>query len=156
MREPRTQKAKGIVALSDAGLSVPWFRVIADADDIPDAIKFLRYRSVTYAFARPCPSRPRHGFVESRPVNLTNPEKAAAEIRALLEHARDFDPLAEIVLMNYLPAEYNVIVTPGAVVIGPEHDGATAGIDTITIPWIGFDPEHPRNAAVVQTVPMRA
>jgi len=151
MGEPRTQKAKGIVALAEAGLSVPWFRVIADADDIPDAIKFLRYRAVTYAFARPCPSRPRHGFVESRPVNLTNPE-AAAEIAMLLDLARHFDPQAEIVLMNYVPAAYNAIVTPGAVVIGPGEDGATAGVNAVTIPWIGFDPEHPRNAAIIEAI----
>ena len=84
-------------------------------------------------FARPCPVKPRHGFVDSRRV---------AGITALTELARETykeDKDAEILLMPFLKAEFSFIRTPESITIGRGHDGVTAGrsSDLLDLPSSG-------------------
>lgn len=80
-------------------------------------------------FARPCPKRPRHGFIDSRLVKTqADWDKLLAEIAACDE------PDAEIICMPYLDAEWSGILTPKGLTIGPGNDGATSGHDSLTIP----------------------
>src|ERR1700733_7280485 len=57
---PQTQKARGLAALARLGViaSVPPFQVYRAREVSPSQL-------VGY-FSRPCPMRPRHGFVDSR------------------------------------------------------------------------------------------
>jgi hypothetical protein len=74
---PQTQKARGIAALARLGVmaSVPPFQVHRAREVDPSQL-------VGY-FSRPCPMRPRHGFVDSREIRTV--EEAAGLIQ---EHGR--------------------------------------------------------------------
>ena len=122
---PRTQKAKGVFALARHGLSRMPFLISKDADfdDLDNGIWHPK------TFARPCPMRPRHGFVESRIVATKE------ECRAVWEETKAADPRGELLLMPYINAAQSAVVTPAAVVIGKGHDGATSGAaGCITLP----------------------
>jgi hypothetical protein len=80
-------------------------------------------------FARPCPLKPRHGFVDSRIVS------SAKELNALLEEVKASDPKGEILLMPFIAADYNAILcTSGYLSVGPGHDGATGGNNSVSFP----------------------
>ena len=79
-------------------------------------------------FARPCPSRPRHGFVESRKI------KSLGDAIDLMGEVRDEDPDGEIILMPYLTGEYSGVVTNAGITWGPGHDGATGLENTVMVP----------------------
>lgn len=149
---PRTQKARGVVALARQNLPVPRYAVVSSFADIDDAIRLFQAFNYATIFARPCPTRPRHGFVESQVIALSNPEKARAELSALLQAAQAIDPDAELLVMPFLQAAYNVITTPGLVAIGPGHAGATAGSNAVEVPWVGYDASDPLNGAIVRAV----
>ena len=86
-------------------------------------------------FARPCPTVPRHGFVESRKV------KTAREVISLLEEARQEDPNAEVMVGQVIEAKCSAILTgDGALIIGPGHDGATSGKGSISLPVVSVSP----------------
>lgn len=72
----KTQKALGIQALSYYGWRVPSCRFISEAENLP-------HYTDAPVFVRPCPMRPRHGFVDSRVCTT------AAEIRTVWDPADD-------------------------------------------------------------------
>src|SRR5207237_6510131 len=80
-------------------------------------------------FARPCPVRPRHGFVDSRKVKAFDPD-----VINLLKESWAEDPDAELLLTPYIPAEFSGVWRPGLLVLGPGHDGATSGHSSIAVP----------------------
>lgn len=123
--DARTQKARGIAALARSfGLSsVPPFRVHRASSVPPEAL--LGY------FARPCPMRPRHGFVDSRVIHNLD------ESAALIEETIKADPEAEIITMPKIDAAHSGVWTPGMLVVGRGHDGATAGTSAWTLPALG-------------------
>lgn len=149
---PRTQKARGVAALARECLPVPRYAVVSSDTDIDDAV--LLFQAFNYAtiFARPCPTRPRHGFVESQVISLSDPVRARAQLAALLQAAQALDPDAELLVMPFLQAAYNVITAPGRVAVGPGHSGATAGSNAVEVPWVGYDPSDPLNGAIVRAV----
>jgi hypothetical protein len=119
----RTQKAKGLQALKDTYFPVPGFQIFDVKKTNPDEL--------VGKFVRPCPMRPRHGFVDSRTVSSReDAEKIITETLAA-------DPDAEFLLMEYVPAPFSGIWTPGYLAIGTGTDGATAGKTAITIPIMG-------------------
>lgn len=121
---PRTQKARGIVALSrHSGEYVPPFKVHNARDVNPD--KLIGF------FSRPCPVRPRHGFVDSRKVN------SLQEGHALIRETLLADPEAEIVTMPLIEAALSGIWTTGLLTIGRGHDGATSGTSAWNLPALG-------------------
>jgi len=72
-------------------------------------------------FSRPCPMRPRHGFVDSREI------RTVAEAAGLIQETLHADEDAEIVTMPLVNAAFSGIWTPGSLVVGQRNDRATAG-----------------------------
>lgn len=120
---PRTQKARGIYALWRTGLlSHPITIYQTPLTQDPGDFK--------PAMARPCPSRPRHGFVDSRVV------KTPQELNAVLAETLQHDPHGEVLCMPYLKETYSAVVTNDSIVFGKGTDGATAGKKAVTIPCL--------------------
>lgn len=121
----RTQKAQGIRALRRVSAVVPFnvpdFKVLDRDEDTSLYYNLPR-------FGRPCPTRPRHGFVESRTVST------ADQLKELWAEARTADTAAELVLMRRLEAVASAVLTPGLLAMGPSNDGATAGKGSIAFP----------------------
>jgi hypothetical protein len=79
-------------------------------------------------FARPCPTKPRHGFLESVKVD------SKAELVQLLKKAQELDADAELMLQPFRGTmKGSFILTPTTLTLGPGHDGATSGRDTVTL-----------------------
>ena len=121
---PQTQKAKGIMALVSnppRGLTVNVLKLVKVWPHDPVG---------SYPFfARPCPMKPRHGYVESRIVsNAAEFEQVVAEVKASNE------PDAEIVMMPYIPCQFSGVLTMGGVAYGPGNDGVTGGQNARAIP----------------------
>ncbi|HYF57056.1 MAG TPA: hypothetical protein VEA41_22590 [Salinarimonas sp.] len=124
--EPRTQKARGVRLLTQMyGLPAV---VITDEKQL-DTVK-VGHGGM---FARPCPVRPRHGFVESRMVY------SSEEVRHLWTEAREADPEAELIVMPFMQCDWSAILTDRLITIGPGHDGATSGKNCVNIPLSGVD-----------------
>jgi hypothetical protein len=122
---PLTQKARGIAALSQYQFQarVPEFRIYS--------AKAVHPKQLVGYFARPCPMRPRHGFVDSRVV------RTIEDGESLIRQTLTADPEAEIVTMPHVAAEFSGIWTPGLLVIGRGTDGATSGSSALSVPAIG-------------------
>lgn len=131
----RTQKAAGIYALRQSALGTFTLAstglIQSDEDVKEETISALfPYGGPKQHFARPCPIRPRHGFVESRII------KTADELIALWKETREADPEGELLLMPPINASHNAIWTPGMLTVGSSNDGATAGRDAISFPLV--------------------
>lgn len=125
--KPKTQKLKGIVALSDWGaLNVPPVKaVLSVSEPFPEKPT----GPLTWPlFARPCPLIPCHGFVESRKVNNWE------EVKQVWEETKAADPNGEVILMPLIKASHNAVLVPSLLTVGEGHDGATSGKNTITFP----------------------
>ena len=137
---PHTQKATGIHSLTNMlGDSLVPPAVLLQCDfDVAVVCEewdaFSEHLSGTI-FARPCPVRPRHGFVDSHEVDTPT------ELHQLWQEAREADPEAEVLLMPKIKADFNLVITPGLTSIGRGHDGATSGTNTISLP-IHFSPRE--------------
>lgn len=86
--------------------------------------------SSTYTFplfARPAPTTPQHGFVDSRVVH------SYEELFRLTALANRADPLAEVILMPEIKGDFSAIATNGQIAIGQGNDGATGGKSVATI-----------------------
>lgn len=127
----RTQKAKGIATLlsqmpfADYGLSARYL------DNYSVRIwphSHIRYPDELPLFARPCPTVPRHGFVESRLVSTLE------EVQQVIAETKAADPDGEVIFMNRLSGKWSGIATHAGIVFGPKNDGATSGHDAKTIP----------------------
>jgi len=120
--EARTQKARGVTELAKLGFDVPAYHVVQTADDpIVDMLfNHVEHREREW-FARPCPQRPRHGFLESRLV--ATPEA----LRALIVETLAIDPEGEVLCMEKINATASAVCTPTLITVGRGHDGATAG-----------------------------
>ena len=80
------------------------------------------YQGMGEIFARPCPVRPRHGFVDSRVVHTIE------EYESLREEVRKADPEGEIMLVPTIKEpKCSAVYTPGRIEVGGGNDGATAG-----------------------------
>lgn len=130
LADAKTQKAKGFLRLkSHFGLTIPYpYSIITEDDDI-------KYVIEGDDFIRPCPVRPRHGFVESRAMRST-PEN----VRLVWDEARAADPEAELIVCRQINAKWNAIITPSMLAVGPGHDGATGGRESVSFPLMGVLP----------------
>lgn len=99
-------------------------------------------------FARGCPTRPRHGFVESRLV------ADLAETKKVFAEAITADPDAELILMPFVKAVCSAIYIPesGSIAVGEGHDGATGGHSSLVIPvnTMTIDPEVRKGAGIAE------
>lgn len=134
----KSQKIRGLYTLSTRYDNT--LNIIKCFSSLEEIETFNFEGSVNYypdgMFARPCPIRPRHGFVESRVV------KNLEELKSLMEEVKKADPEGELMLTPMMKAEYNYIWTPSMLTIGLGHDGATAGKDTVNIPLCGSIPKE--------------
>lgn len=124
---PRTQKGRGIRVLVQMGY-LPQKQVFlcrknqdpkALLTDLPKGIKIM---------ARPCPSKPRHGFVDSRVVKTTE------DLNKVIDETLAQDPHGEVICMPFMPADYSAVLTNTGVTMGKGTNGATAGSSAIHIP----------------------
>ena len=82
-------------------------------------------------FARSCPPKPEHGYLESVPL------ESKAHLKELLEKTLKLHPDSEIMLMpliKYLVGSF--VWTPQSVAFGPSNDGATAGKGSVRLPLV--------------------
>jgi len=134
LSELRTQKAKGIVVLYRCknvfGTAQPFSAIVQSQRLIQSAIAHLSQEGVPLSeelIARPCPVRPRHGFVDSRPV------KTYEEVLSTWKETKQHDPQGELVLQPLIQADASAVLTPTALGIGPGREGATSGTKAWTI-----------------------
>lgn len=141
LKEPHTQKAKGVWYLKrnpSGTFKLPTKILLGinstdELDGMPEDVALSKWNSVfgalSTAFARPCPERPQHGFVESEPVT------SLTEAKKIYEKALAVDPNAELLIMPFLEAETSAIYVPesGSLVIGPKHNGATSGRESVAL-----------------------
>ena len=127
----KTQKAKGILFCLDEILDTNdrlyWFFRRLDHKFINN-VRQIKRNYFLPCFARPCPTQPRHGFVDSRVI------KTNQQLLKLWEEVKSHDPDGEIILGPYFPkVKYNsVYVNNGILSIGEGNDGATAGKDSVS------------------------
>lgn len=121
--DPATQKARGIMVLRDEansvasklGWNVPKHLPFASGTTFED-------NSFNYpVFGRPCPTVPRHGFVDS--IVCQN----ASELNKLSVETLEVEKGSEILVTKPVDCSYNAICTGGVVTIGGGNDGATSG-----------------------------
>jgi hypothetical protein len=72
-------------------------------------------------FARPCPKRPRHGFVESRVVSSFD------EVLFILWETLRADKAGEVIFMEKLTGKYSAVVSNAGATFGWGNDGVTGG-----------------------------
>jgi hypothetical protein len=121
---PRTQKAKGVMRLTRRGRSNAPFACLVQSNPKTFLLPYQEPKADDFAwgkklFARPCPERPRHGFVDSRPVS------SLEEVRALYFEALEADPVAELLVMPFATSRYSAVATHAGVTWSLGNDGAT-------------------------------
>lgn len=132
----RTQKAKGIlVGIYEIFQKYPhlckFFAPMAHRlVSHPSQIEAFQDKIDFPIFGRPCPVRPRHGFVDSQ-VLLTK-----YDLMSMWNKAVAHDNKAEIIIGPHMPAvKYNSIyVSSGNIAIGVGNDGATGGKKSVSFP----------------------
>jgi len=132
----RTQKAKGIlVGIHEIFQKYPHLckffapmahRLISHGSQLAS---FKDERDFP-VFGRPCPVRPRHGFVDSQVLNNKY------DLDCMWNQSVHNDKHAEVILGPYMNAvDYNgIYVSSGNIAIGVGNDGATGGKDSISFP----------------------
>ena len=125
---PQTQKIRG---LQYTGVPQYWFGELNkrfNMNVLPYEIpKFDPQRKPL--FARPCPMKPRHGFVDSRIV------KSWKDILDIYKETIAEESEGEVILMRPLSGKYSGVATNAGVVWGSGNNSATNGDDgTIFIP----------------------
>src|SRR5579872_1596292 len=136
LKTPQTQKICGMLELLQYKSFSDYFNVRPlEFDVILDDADFGYLSPFTSTrFARPCPKTPRHGFVDSRPVN------SITEAKTVFAEAKMADPDAEMLIGEFIDATHNMIWANGMLTIGLGHDGATSGKDTIVFPTLDKAP----------------
>jgi hypothetical protein len=138
---PRTQKAKGIMELvstahggriTNTGLNTLTFILIQSIEDFETQQADIDYFFATnIVFARPCPMVPRHGFLDSTKV------RNKGEAIELFKEMVKIDEQGEMILMPYVNASHNGVITSTIASFGIGHDGATSGNKALTLPVHG-------------------
>ena len=148
----QTQKARGLKGLianntgyehngfTDTFAQYAWMKCNSDVlEDYADnmsmgsllATEAGIYSNGAQIMARPCPTVPRHGFVESRIV------KTVGDVKQICKETLLADPRGELILMPFLEsAKFSSVLTNQGLSIGSGHDGATSGKDAILIPCV--------------------
>ena len=136
----RTQKAKGIQALAllhksvtnrasenvngaFIGQEIRLAQIIIPEGEVKleecNDLHYTKDAGFNLMFIRPCPVVPQHGFVESRKF------ETGRDLHDAINETLDADPEGEILLMNYVDAEYSAVLTSKVLTIGRGNDGVT-------------------------------
>lgn len=138
----RTQKAKGLHTITKnfPGKSTEILAFFQSVEAVDLAMKSYDIDELCHpVFVRPCPVRPRHGFVES--VIATS----MAEIREVVRKTLEADSGGEVIITRAIDAEGNFIWTPKLLTVGRGNDGATGGYSTVSLPLVGVVPSSISN-----------
>lgn len=159
----RTQKVRGTLALGGHH-SLPHptmaFHLPLNERDIR-TIK-TSFKETAIIFVRPCPTVPRHGFVDSQQVinyvdKIDGPKEyqdIIPELRRIERETLAADPKAELLIMPWLAPTASAVVTPTTVSVGPGNDGATQGHGALTLPLTHVDINNGlRQRATVKDTP---
>ncbi len=120
----KTQKARGILSLSQ-------WQPSRFSNGFVKQVLVYPHNAVTKFpfFARPCPLKPRHGFVDSRMI------RTKAEWDAMLaEIEASGEEQFEVIMMPFIPCTWSGILTPAGLTFGAGHDGATSGNGAKQVP----------------------
>lgn len=123
----RTQKARGLDVLRTKGL----FHGYGLSNcTVPKIYSIWPHaHNITLpCFARPCPTVPRHGFVESRLI------ENATELSRIIAETMAQDPQGEVIFMPRLTGRYSGIATHAGIAYGMSNDGATSGTSSKMVP----------------------
>ena len=132
--ELRSQKARGIRALAGSSRSEAkeCTKTLLLQDELTELDEFvMRSAFDNYpVFVRPCPSKPRPGFVDSCVCY------SAQAVREVIQNIVEKAPEEQIecVVMKPIDAEYSGIISRSGLALGPGHNGATAG-KSIYVPF---------------------
>lgn len=128
-RGPLTQKARGIYFLRH-GYFMRLRSVGVTSIGVRHRVYIYPYEYdiIFPVFARPCPLRPRHGFVDSHQINN------GRELLYFLDEVKTVDPEAEIVFMDPLHGHISAVATNAGVSWGFGPAGATEGTEAQSIP----------------------
>ena len=97
--------------------------LLKDEFEIVEAA-FFRLNDET-CFLRACPEVARHGVIESIEVTATTLQYEWSRLRAIMQQE---DPNGCMILQPFIPATSSMVMAPNEyAVIGPDHDGVTAG-----------------------------
>lgn len=125
-----TQKAKGFNSLrhTDSALIMGQvdLKPLNKAQILPHEFDLSKLEFPL--FARPCPVRPRHGFVESRMVTTNK-----AILKLFAETCQE-EVNAEMILMPLLTGEWSGVMHTAGVDFGLENDGVTGGRRSFRVP----------------------
>lgn len=140
---PSSQKARGIAKLLEKSktLALPSmnFICLSKGARLPreNPGKFWQaiansfsYISDSQAFVRACPSRPRHGVLESFPIAAEGKFLSREGLKkafALLKKITAEDPEGEVIIQPFLESDYSAVLGPRGIVFGEGHDGVTSG-----------------------------
>lgn len=123
-----TQKAKGLKAIHGTKPFSDFDLPTGYLSELPISIWPQALAISIPSFARPCPTVPRHGFVESRLVSTK------AEAEAVIKETLAADPNGEVIFMPRLSGMWSGVATHAGVTFGLANDGATAGKSAKTVP----------------------
>lgn len=128
----RTQKARGVMALCSDTLKYALQALELKAPDFAGNICVFPHEIPTgfVRFARPCPTRPRHGFVDSRKIYT-----AQQALRIIAETQRE-DVNGEVIFAPHLSGRWSFVASNAGFSIGMGNAGATGGGKTIDIPCL--------------------
>lgn len=134
----RTQKARGFAALCSQSCHVlNGQTLLPPARMQPAGVPFAYPGIATIfphggvvvpSFARPCPVKPRHGFVESRPI------ATMGEALDVIREAFDADPEAEVIFAPKLTGRFSAVASERGFAVGLGNDGVTGGKASVFIP----------------------
>jgi hypothetical protein len=132
--EPKTQKARGVYALHKTygGLVASPVGLVSVKEPLDENANQI-LKALLPKFVRPCPPSPEHGFVESRVI------KTVEEFEVIRQETLTANEDSELMLMDLIDAKSNSIWTPHLLSVGPGHDGATAGKDSVSVPLVGIN-----------------
>lgn len=128
----RTQKVRGLVEILRAEESAQLtfsFRtdLIKNTRVYPYDTNFKGMGKMV--FFRPCPVRPRHGFVDSQRI------RQPSDSRGTIAKARCLDPHSEFLIMPYANGKYSALFTPDMVSFGLGMSACTSGGgNTVALP----------------------
>jgi hypothetical protein len=121
--DAKTQKARGIFFLQNKSYKVKSvYDWVVPKHLLFDAGYEFGEESLNFpVFARPCPTVPKHGFVDSIICNN------AEELNALSNLTFGVENDAELLVTKPVKSSFNAIINGGVITFAPGNDGATSG-----------------------------